>query len=76
LRKLWESYFDEVEGVIYMIDITKANIEESISVLSNLLLIKDQILDNKYVQNTDIPLLILLNKIVSLNLMIFRIWLI
>jgi GTPase SAR1 family protein len=34
LRKLWESYYDEVEGVIYMIDITKDNIEESITVLS------------------------------------------
>jgi hypothetical protein len=52
--------------VIYMIDITKENIEESISILSKvLILFPDNVLDNKFVQNSEIPLLILLNKIVK-----------
>jgi small GTP-binding protein len=62
LRKLWESYYDEVEGVIFMIDIS-GNIEDSIAILSNLLNNIDRVLDNKYIQNLEIPILILLNKI-------------
>ncbi len=40
-----------------MIDISKDNIEDSINILN-------RVLDNKYIQNLEIPLLILLNKIV------------
>jgi GTPase SAR1 family protein len=35
LKKLWESYYDDVEGIIYMIDLNSNFIEDSIGFLSN-----------------------------------------
>jgi ADP-ribosylation factor-like protein 2 len=64
-RKMWENYLDDIEGLVYMIDSSKENIEESIKVLSiyktNLLL--DKVLERKELINANIPILILLNKI-------------
>jgi GTPase SAR1 family protein len=34
LRKLWESYYDEIEGLVFMVDLTSNFIEDSIAVLS------------------------------------------
>ena len=34
LRKLWESYYDDIEAVIYMVDVTSNLLEESIYILS------------------------------------------
>ncbi len=31
---MWESYLDDIEGLVYMIDVGRENIEDSIKVLS------------------------------------------
>ncbi len=33
-RRMWESYLDDIEGLVYMIDVGRENIEDSINVLS------------------------------------------
>ena len=35
LQKLWEKYFDELDALIYIIDITASNLNNSIFTLSN-----------------------------------------
>jgi hypothetical protein len=64
---MWESYLDDIEGLVYMIDVGRENIEDSIKVLSNyeLLISLDKVLEKKEVLNAEIPVLILINKIVS-----------
>jgi len=34
LKKLWESYYDDIEGLVYMIDLTSNFIEDEIAILS------------------------------------------
>ena len=36
LRKLWESYYDDIEGLVYMIDLTSNFVEDSIEILSKI----------------------------------------
>jgi len=62
---MWESYLDDIEGLVYMIDVGRENIEDSIKVLSKkFFLILDKVIAKKEVLNADIPILILINKIV------------
>ena len=35
LQKLWEKYFDELDALVYIIDITASNLNNSIFTLSN-----------------------------------------
>ncbi len=35
LQKLWEKYYDELDALIYIIDISSSNIKNSIYTLSN-----------------------------------------
>ena len=54
LQKLWEKYYDELDALIFIIDISNSNINNSIYTLSkkNILILK-----------STAPILILLNKI-------------
>jgi hypothetical protein len=62
---MWESYLDDIEGLVYMIDVGRENIEDSIEVLSKKNFeILDKVIARKEVLNADIPVLILINKIV------------
>ena len=36
LKKLWESYYDDVEGIIYMLDLNSNFIENSLEFLSKI----------------------------------------
>ena len=40
LQKLWEKYFDELDALVYIIDITTSNLNNSIFTLSNILFYK------------------------------------
>ena len=61
---MWEIYYSDIDGLIFMVDST-VDIEFQINTLSkrqfNKLL--DNILDNKYLKKSEIPVLICINKI-------------
>ena len=39
LRTLWEKYYDDLDGIIYMIDCTGKNIEKSVNILSKIFIL-------------------------------------
>ena len=69
LQKLWEKYFDELDALVYIIDITASNLNNSIFTLSNknfniyIFNIIDSVLKNELIIKSNAPTLILLNKI-------------
>lgn len=66
MRPMWENYYEDIDGLIYMIDSTSNDLESSIKTFSNFNLIEDEVVSNSIISRLEIPIIILVNKIVSI----------
>jgi signal recognition particle receptor subunit beta len=67
-RGMWSNYLEEIEGLIYLVDVNRPDIENSIQILSKekfIIFQLDEFLGNKHLQKAELPILILINKIVQ-----------
>jgi len=63
---MWSNYLEEIEGLIYLVDVNREDIDQSIETLSIYFFNQDKFLDNKQLHKAQIPILILINKIVMI----------